>query len=268
MNWNNGMYFYEVITQHSLSKASIKLSISQSGLSNKIKQFESDLGEKLFIKNIASLSLTPFGKECYDLIKSTVSQIEELKTILIFQNSLKLGINTVSISWVQELALKIFGNEYIDITFQYGDWQHCLRLLELKAIDGIISTTDELKEYCNYFPIKKSKYLFFTKKQWDKNKKYSLILANNTPINQNKIDEILNKNSLTPEKIIFKKKNQINLMSEIDDNNILVVIDEVVKRKYKNEEISVFGEDDLTLYYLYQDSIDQRIKQCINTIHL
>ena len=55
-------YAYTVYKEHSFSRASRKLFISQPALSASISRLESDLGFKIFDRSTAPLSLTPEGK--------------------------------------------------------------------------------------------------------------------------------------------------------------------------------------------------------------
>ena len=51
MDWNKLKSFYEVAIFKSISKASIKLNISQSALSRQIQDLELDLNTSLFIRH-------------------------------------------------------------------------------------------------------------------------------------------------------------------------------------------------------------------------
>lgn len=82
--------FLTIIECGSLTDASKKLYISQSALSQQIKQREDELGEALFIRNGRSLELTTAGKIYAEFAKETLSSMDKTKQTL---NALKYGMN-------------------------------------------------------------------------------------------------------------------------------------------------------------------------------
>lgn len=68
--------FKEVASSGSISSASKQLYISQSAVSQSIKQLEDQLGTRLFIRNSRGVELTADGTLLYDYIKSALGLID------------------------------------------------------------------------------------------------------------------------------------------------------------------------------------------------
>ena len=71
----NYRVFYEAALYLSFSKASEKLFISQSAVSQSIKQLESNLGTTLFHRNAKGVSLTPEGEALFEYVKDALDSI-------------------------------------------------------------------------------------------------------------------------------------------------------------------------------------------------
>jgi DNA-binding transcriptional LysR family regulator len=74
------MYFYEVATCLSISKASLKLNISQPTLSLAIKRIEQTMGTSLFIRHKQGVTLMPAGKKLLTQVKILLQQWKDLRT--------------------------------------------------------------------------------------------------------------------------------------------------------------------------------------------
>lgn len=70
------VYFYEVASCLSLSKASLKLGVSQPTLSLAIKRIEKTLGTALFIRHKQGVTLMPAGKKLFVQVKTLLQQWE------------------------------------------------------------------------------------------------------------------------------------------------------------------------------------------------
>jgi DNA-binding transcriptional LysR family regulator len=68
--------FREVAASGSISAASKQLYISQSAVSQSIKQLEEQLGTRLFLRNSRGVELTADGALLYDYVKSALSLID------------------------------------------------------------------------------------------------------------------------------------------------------------------------------------------------
>ena len=79
MNWDKLKSFYEVALCKSISKASIKLNISQSSLSRQIQDLESDLNTLLFIRHQKGVVLTEQGENLLNTVTKIISLFQILK---------------------------------------------------------------------------------------------------------------------------------------------------------------------------------------------
>ena len=76
MDWDKLKSFNEVALCKSISKASIKLNISQSSLSRQIQDLESDLNTLLFIRHQKGVILTEQGEN----LLNAVNKISDSKS--------------------------------------------------------------------------------------------------------------------------------------------------------------------------------------------
>ena len=68
--------FKEVAEAGNITAAAQNLFISQSAVSQSIKQLESDLQTRLFARNSRGVSLTPDGKMLYEYVRSAMGLLE------------------------------------------------------------------------------------------------------------------------------------------------------------------------------------------------
>ena len=97
MDWNKLKTFYEVAINKSISKASIKLNISQSALSRQIQDIEIDLKTALFIRHQKGVILTEQGENLFNTVKDINLSIAGFEKKLLDKKtkpSGKLIINT------------------------------------------------------------------------------------------------------------------------------------------------------------------------------
>ena len=119
MDWNKLKAFYEVALNNSISKASIKLNISQSAISRKIQDLELDLKTPLFIRHQKGVRLTEQGENLFNSVNKILMSIAEFEQKLQdkkIKPSGKLTINTTIGFGATWLTPRI--NKFID---QYPD---------------------------------------------------------------------------------------------------------------------------------------------------
>ena len=68
--------FKEVAEAGNITAAAQNLFISQSAVSQSVKQLESDLQTRLFARNSRGVSLTPDGKMLYEYVRSAMGLLE------------------------------------------------------------------------------------------------------------------------------------------------------------------------------------------------
>jgi len=128
MNWDKLKSFYEVALCKSISKASIKLNISQSSLSRQIQDLESDLNTLLFIRHQKGVVLTEQGENLLNTVTKINISVSDFEKKLIdkkIKPSGKLTINTTvgfGSTWLTPRINK-FMNKYpqMDISLFISD---------------------------------------------------------------------------------------------------------------------------------------------------
>ena len=97
MDWDKLKSFNEVALCKSISKASVKLNISQSSLSRQIQDLESDLNTLLFIRHQKGVILTEQGENLLNAVNKISNSISDFEKKLIdkkIKPSGKLTVNT------------------------------------------------------------------------------------------------------------------------------------------------------------------------------
>ena len=79
MDWNKLKAFYEVALNNSISKASIKLNISQSAISRQIQDLELDLKTPLFIRHQKGVRLTEQGENLFNSVNKILMAIADFE---------------------------------------------------------------------------------------------------------------------------------------------------------------------------------------------
>lgn len=101
MNVNFELYriFYEVAKEKNITKAAEKLLISQPAVSKSIKNLETQLGGKLFIRTKKGVVLTEEGNVFYNYIKHAIEYINNAESkftdlVSLESGTIKIGVNT------------------------------------------------------------------------------------------------------------------------------------------------------------------------------
>ncbi len=90
--------FREVAEAGNITAAAQNLFISQSAVSQSIKQLESDLQTRLFARNSRGVSLTPDGKMLYEYVRSAMGLLETGEEKLSQSRQLQVGHLTIGAS--------------------------------------------------------------------------------------------------------------------------------------------------------------------------
>ena len=96
MDWNKLKSFYEIAICKSISKASIKLNISQSALSRQIQDLELDLNTSLFIRHQKGVRLTEQGENLFNSVSQINFSISEFEKKLMDKKTKPAGKLTIS----------------------------------------------------------------------------------------------------------------------------------------------------------------------------
>jgi len=146
LNYELYKIFHQVALHLSFSKAADNLFISQSAVSQNIKNLEAELQTKLFIRSTKNVKLTEAGKTLFDHIEPACNLIENGEKSIKEINALKkgeihIGANdTISKDYLLPYLSKfhqLYPNIQIKITNRTSST--CISLLMQNKVDFIIS---------------------------------------------------------------------------------------------------------------------------------
>lgn len=126
MDINFDLYkvFYQVATSASFSDAAAKLFISQSAVSQAIKNLEQRLGAQLFMRQTRHLQLTPEGElllshvgQAYNLLKTAEAKLSEMQNLE--TGSIRIGASDTVCRYYLLPFLEHFSLNYPKIKIQF-----------------------------------------------------------------------------------------------------------------------------------------------------
>ena len=142
--------FKEVAEAGNITAAAQALFLSQSAVSQSIKQLETDLQTRLFARNSRGVSLTPEGKMLYEYVRNAISLLETGEAKLSQTHELQLGHLTIGASDTvasQFLLpyLDSFHRQYPAIRIQIvsGRCHKILSLLQSGKVDIAFASTPQ-----------------------------------------------------------------------------------------------------------------------------
>lgn len=145
MSFRRIEYFLSVAKHLNFTKAARECYVAQAAISQQIKQFEEELGFKLFNRGGASVSLTPageyFAKQCQAVLAQYNGAVKQARFLAEGKKrDLRLGING---PYTQECIpdyLRRFRQLYPEaaITLQEGGRKEMLEALEEEKLDVIV----------------------------------------------------------------------------------------------------------------------------------
>ena len=135
-------FFYEVAKAGNVTKASEKLFVSQSAVSQAIKQLETKLGCKLFNRSTRGVRLTTEGEVLYSFASEAITLIENAQEKLSIMRSLqggeiKIGASDTACSLFLLPYLENFSTSHpeIHITVINRTTQELIKLLKNGSVD-------------------------------------------------------------------------------------------------------------------------------------
>ncbi len=161
MNIKDQEYFIKLAEYRNFSKAAKDLYISQTALSKVIAGLEDEVGEKLFIRNTNSVSLSEAGRVYLDYAKKIVSLYSQSQSIihrsLLEEGTLRIGVTDLSDSLINALGIlhQKFPNAKVRL---YSD-QLSAEAFSVSKLDMIMLPEDAAKDL-NYIPIAARKGLY------------------------------------------------------------------------------------------------------------
>lgn len=178
MNTDLELYkvFCEVVKYKNISKASEKMYITQSAVTQSIKKLEDSLGGMLFYRKSKGVELTEEGKNLYEYIKDsmeTMSNAENIfsKYINLESGKIRIGGGNSLISSLILEPLMQFMKEYpnIEISINNGLTTGLMQKLGNGELDIVVLNlpyTNKAHSNIEIIPLKKVTYNFFASKQY------------------------------------------------------------------------------------------------------
>lgn len=160
--------FYYAALNGSLTAAATELSISQPAVSQALKQLESALGAKLFVRSSRGIRLTPEGQVLYGHIKAGYEQIllgeKKLSSMLrLDYGELKIGASDMTLKFYLLPLLEKYHEQFpgIKVTVTNAPTPETLNLLSQGKIDfGVVSTPVANKQDLRVLPVKEIEDVF------------------------------------------------------------------------------------------------------------
>ena len=165
MNYTQIRSFNAVTKHRSFTKAAKILSVSQSAISEQVKNVENRFKIKLFIRNGTGISLTDYGKKLYDITKD----IEDIhaQALNLLKSSKKLTSGTLNIGTVAPIhlmpILSKFSKKFpkINCNIVFGNSVQIKEKLLKKEIDiGILADINDQSQLYSK-PLVRDKLLLF-----------------------------------------------------------------------------------------------------------
>lgn len=141
-----------------MTKAANKLYISQSALSQQLKDIEGKLKIDLFFRTRKRMILTPIGKKLLKTAKYVIAEIEDTeleiaKIVSGDQGELKVGTQCIfCYKWLPRV-MAIFQQKFPNIEFELGNSCDPVKELQTKKYDVIITAAPVEEENYAYVPL-------------------------------------------------------------------------------------------------------------------
>jgi LysR family transcriptional activator of nhaA len=146
LNYNHFYYFWVIAKEMSVTRAAKKLRLSQSTLSEQLSQFESLIGQELFVREKQRLKLSETGKVAFDYAERIFLAGEEM--VGVFQGkddkartiTLKMGaVGPLSKNLQYEFVKPILRNKEVKIVANASPLKSLLASLSRHEIDVVLS---------------------------------------------------------------------------------------------------------------------------------
>lgn len=193
LNYELYKVFYQVAANLSFSQAAAELFISQSAVSQNIKNLEKELKTKLFIRSTKNVQLTKTGQLLFEhiepavnLIRAAEKSIREIKALK--RGEIHLGVNDTISKYFLLPYLNKFHQLYPEIQIQITNRtsSRCIELLKQNQVDLIISNlpNPKIKKEMESREIYSFKDIFIASAEFKelKNKEITLKKLQNYPL--------------------------------------------------------------------------------------
>ena len=145
LNYHHLHYFWAVAKEGNLTRAALRLHVSQSALSTQIRQLEAQLGQALFDRVGRTLSLTEAGHLALAHAETIFATGNELLAMLrgdsrAHRQVLRIGaVATLSRNFQENFVKPLLGRDDVSLTLQSGSLSELLSRLRVHTIDLVLS---------------------------------------------------------------------------------------------------------------------------------
>jgi LysR family transcriptional activator of nhaA len=145
LNYHHLHYFWAVAKEGNLTRAALRLHVSQSALSTQIRQLEAQLGQALFDRVGRTLSLTEAGHLALAHAETIFATGNELLALLrgesrAHRQVLRIGaVATLSRNFQENFVKPLLGRDDVSLTLQSGSLSELLSRLRVHTIDLVLS---------------------------------------------------------------------------------------------------------------------------------
>jgi len=145
LNYHHLHYFWAVAKEGNLTRAALRLHVSQSALSTQIRQLEAQLGQALFDRVGRTLSLTEAGHLALAHAETIFATGNELLALLrgdsrAHRQELRIGaVATLSRNFQENFVKPLLGRDDVSLTLQSGSLSELLSRLRVHTIDLVLS---------------------------------------------------------------------------------------------------------------------------------
>lgn len=279
--------FYTVAKEESVSKASLKLHISQPAVSQNIKTLENEIGFALFFRTNKGVKLTNEGNEIFNYCKAIFKQVDLLNQTLQDLSTLEAGIlnigasDTVCKYYLIDI-LKKFENNYPKIRYRVTNCttNESLILLKQHSVDVAFIHSPIHKESFTYHNCLTLEDVFVCAYDFDDSKikhlsdlmNYRILLLEESSHSRKVLD-----NNLLKYNIKLKPKFELaslDLLIEFCKKNmgIICVSKQYIEKELANKELKIINIEEklderyITLAY-DNDYLSNAAKKLINYIN-
>ncbi len=145
LNYHHLHYFWAVAKEGNLTRAALRLNVSQSALSTQIKQLEAQLGQTLFDRVGRTLALTEAGHLALAHAETIFATGNELLALLRGDSRaqvqvLRIGaVATLSRNFQENFVKPLLGRDDVSLTLQSSSLSELLSRLRVHSIDLVLS---------------------------------------------------------------------------------------------------------------------------------
>jgi LysR family transcriptional activator of nhaA len=144
VNYNRLYYFHVVATAGSQAAASRRLQISQSTISEQIKQLENTLATALFERGGGRMHLTDAGRKCLEFTETMFSAAERLLQMFSIRSAERIVLevavaSSVARSFATESFLPLLDDPELVPRIRHGQYSQLMQDLRARELDIVLA---------------------------------------------------------------------------------------------------------------------------------